>query len=314
MPAGEATAEELERIWDEVRNWGRFGADDERGALNFLTPERCARGAALAREGLRLSLAHDFPVRPSVETPVPAQHHMLVGGDARDANGIPGYEAAGDYVGTPVHGLGLTHVDALCHMFVRGEMYNGVPASEVRSNGARRNSILAAADGIAGRGVLLDVPRARGVEYLGPGDAIGADDLEAAERAQGVRVGPGDLLLVSTGRDARRRAQQGVLDPFREGLAGLDPRCLRWLHAREIAALGGDGISDRMPARATQGWPFPIHQIGITGIGLHLIDNMHLAPLAAACGERRRWEFLLLVSPLRVPGGTGCPVNPVAIL
>jgi kynurenine formamidase len=312
--ADPASPEELERIWALVRNWGRWGADDERGALNFLTAERCARAAALVRDGLHVSLAHDLPVRPSPESPYPAQHHMLAGGDARDASGIPGYEASSDYIGTPVHGLGITHIDALCHMFVRGEMYNGVPASEVRSNGARRNHILALEAGIVGRGVLLDVPGALGVEFLGPAEAIGVEDLEAAERAQGVRVEPGDLLIVSTGRDARRRAAGGSLDPFREGLAGLDPRCLPWLREREVAVLGGDGISDRMPARTTPGWPFPIHQIGITGIGLHLIDNLSLTALLAACAQRRRYAFLCAVAPLRIPGGTGCPVNPVAIL
>jgi kynurenine formamidase len=312
--AQDATPDELEAIWARVSNWGRWGADDERGALNQQSAERCARAAALVREGLHLSLAHDLPLRPSPETPVPAQHHMLAGGDARDASGIPGYEASSDWVGTPVHGLGITHIDALCHMFVRGEMYNGVPAAEVRSSGARRNSLRATEGGVVGRGVLLDVPAACGADFLGAADAIGVEDLEAAERAQGVRVEPGDLLFVSTGRDARRRAAGGHLDPFREGLAGLEPGCLPWLHERGVAVLGGDGISDRMPARSTPGWPFPIHQIGITRIGLHLIDNAHLAPLAAACAQRRRWAFFCAVAPLRIPGGTGCPVNPVVVL
>jgi kynurenine formamidase len=120
--------------------------------------------------------------------------------------------------------------------------------------------------------------------------------------------------MVSTGRDARRRAARGRLDPIGAGLAGLDSSCLRWLRDRRIAVLGGDGISDRMPFGTVPGWPFPIHQLGITAIGLHLVDNLHLEPLAMACRERRRWEMLLSVNPLRIPGGTGCPVNPVAVL
>jgi kynurenine formamidase len=213
-----------------------------------------------------------------------------------------------------VHGLGLTHIDALSHMFVRGEMYNGRPASEVRSTGAERNTVMTLSDGLMGRGVLLDIPALHGVEFLPAETAITVADLEAAESAAGIEVGPGDFLMVSTGRDARRRGARGRLDPIGAGLAGLDSSVLPWLHARGVSVLGGDGISDRMPFGAVPNWPFPIHQIGITAIGLHLIDNMHLEPLTMACAERKRWEVMLTVSSLRIPGGTGCPVNPIASL
>jgi kynurenine formamidase len=165
-----------------------------------------------------------------------------------------------------------------------------------------------------GRGVLLDVPRSRSVEFLDGDVAVGVADLEAAEADEGVTVGAGDFLLVSTGRDARRAAAGGRLDPIGAGLAGLHPECLPWLHERGISVLGSDGISDRMPVGTTPGWPFPVHQIGIVAIGLHLLDNLHLGPVAAACAQRGRWAFLLSVNPLRIPGGTGCPVNPVAVL
>ena len=164
---------------------------------------------------------------------------------------------------------------------------------------------------MVGRGVLLDVPRSRGVDFLGANETISVSDLEAAERLQGVEVGAGDLLIVSTGRDARRAAA-GQLDPFAEGLAGLHAECLPWLHERCIAALGSDGISDPMPGLGIEGWPFPVHQVGITGIGLHLIDNMSLGALLDVCASRERWEFLLSVAVIRIPGGTGCPVNPLA--
>jgi kynurenine formamidase len=238
---------------------------------------------------------------------------MLAAGDARDSNGIPGYEATRDYVGAHVHGLGVTHVDALCHMMVAGRMYNGAPASDVRSDGARRNSVMALAGGVVGRGVLLDLARVRGVPYLDGNTAATLADLEAAEGAEAVRVGPGDVLLVSTGRDARRAARGGTLDPA-EGMAGLHPECLPFLHERGIAVLGSDGISDPMPGVGVPGWPFPVHQIGITAIGLHLIDNMALGALAEECAARTRWSFLFTLAPLRVEGGTGCPVNPIAVL
>lgn len=304
---------DLDALFKSLSNWGRWGAGDELGMLNHLGPEQRLAALREVREGRAISLAHDLSVSPSPENPVPAQHHMLAAGDARDDSGIPGYEASRDYLGAHVHGLGVTHVDALCHMFVRGEMYNGVPASEVRSDGARRNSVLGLAEGVVGRGALLDIARLRGVPFLEGNSAIGRAELEAAVRAQELEVGCGDILLVATGRDRRRAEQGGVLDPA-DGMAGLHAECLPWLREREIALLGSDGISDPLPGVGTPNWPFPVHQIGIAGMGLHLIDNMALGELGAACGEARRWSFLFTLGVLRVPGGTGCPVNPIALL
>jgi kynurenine formamidase len=234
---------------------------------------------------------------------------MLASGDARDSSGIPGYEAARDHLALDVHGLFTTHVDALSHMFVRGEMFGGRPASDVRSDGARSNTVLSMADGVVGRGVLLDVPRALGRDYLDTGEVITVDDLETTERAQGIAAQAGDVLLVAWGREARRRAKGGF-----DGFSGLHAECLSWLQEREVAVLGSDGISDPMPFVGTPDWPFPVHQIGITAMGLHLIDNMALAPLGDRCAGAGRWEFLFTMGPLRIPGGTGCPVNPVAVL
>lgn len=307
------TEAELDALYESLSNWGRWGSADERGALNHLTAEHRVAAAAGVVDGVTLSLAHNLGTTPSPENPFPAHHHMLASGDARDSNGIPGYEAARDYVGTDVHGLGVTHVDALSHMFVRGEMYNGIPASEVRSTGARRNTVLTLADGVVGRGVLLDLSSATGGAFVPGNGAVRLTDVLAAEERQGVTVGTGDILLVSTGRDARRSDGGGTLNPF-EGMAGLHPECLPWLHEREIAMLGSDGISDPMPGVGVPNWPFPIHQIGIVGMGLHLIDNMALGALAAACAERQRWSFLFTFGALRIPGGTGCPANPIAVL
>jgi kynurenine formamidase len=304
------TTADLDGWYETLRNWGRWGAEDQRGALNHLTPERRAAAAGEVRSGVSVSLARDLATEPAPDNPAPpVQHHMLAAGDARDSNGIPGYEGARDYLGFDIHGLTTTHVDALSHMFVRGEMFGGRPASDVRSDGARSNTVMSMADGVVGRGVLLDVPRALGIDFLDTGHLATVADLEAAEAAQGVRAGPGDILLVAWGRDARREAHGGF-----DGMAGLHPECLPWLHEREIAVLGSDGISDPMPFLGIENWPFPIHQVGITGMGLHLIDNMQLARLSAACADAGRWAFLFAMSPLRIVRGTGCPVNPIAVL
>jgi kynurenine formamidase len=296
----------------ELSNWGRWGDEDELGTLRFITPEVRVAAASEVRHGITVSLAHDLRTRPTSEQPVPATHHMLASGDALHASGVPGYEATRDYVGLEVHGLGTTHLDALCHMFVQGQMYNGRPASEVSSTGAQTNTVMTVADGIVGRGLLLDIPGLRGTDALEVGDRVTAADLDSAMTRQSVAVNSGDVVVVCTGRDARR--QRGAIEPFSEGLAGLDPSCLKWLDDHEVALLAGDGISDPMPAHADPQWPFPIHQIAITALGMHLVDNCRLDGLLEACGRLGQWSFLLTICPLRIPGGTGCPVNPIAVL
>ena len=303
------TTEELDALFEELSNWTRWGPDDERGTLHFLTDERRSSAAALVSTGQSMSLAHDLATEPMPDHPHPVQHHMLASGDARDSNGIAGYEAARDHLALDIHGLWTTHVDALSHMFVRGRMYGGRPASDVRSDGARANTVLSMADGVIGRGVLLDVPRALGVAFLDAAEVVTVADLEVAEAHQDVRVGPGDVLLVAWGRESRRGSRRGF-----DGFSGLHPECLPWLAEREVAVLGSDGISDPMPFIGTPDWPFPVHQIGIVAMGLPLIDNVRLAPLGERCAELCRWEFLFTMAPLRIPKGTGCPVNPVAVL
>lgn len=189
-------------------------------------------------------------------------------------------------------------------------MYNGFDTSEVRTDGAQRNSIMAGSDGIASRGVLLDIPGLRGGEWLDPGDLVTAADLTAAEERQGLKVEKGDILLVATGRDARREAVGRW--PMADGFAGLYADCLPWLHDRGIAVLGGDGFTDAFPSRV-EGWPMPFHQIAIVSMGVHLIDNMQLGRLLAACSERDRWEFFFMLAPLRLERGTASPVKPIAV-
>lgn len=301
-------------LFESLKNWGRWGPDDERGTLNHLGPDERMAALSAVRTGETVSLANDLAVVPTAENPFPAHHHMLAAGDdGRHGNGIPGYEASRDYVGCHVHGLGITHVDALCHMFVEGEMFNGVPASAVRSDGATTNTVMVLADGIVGRGVFLDVAAASGVETLEPGTVVSLEQLRRTEEFAGTEIRRGDIVVVGTGRDSLRAELGGALDPSR-GMSGLHHECLPWLHEREVAVLGSDGISDPMPGLGTERWIFPIHQVGIVAMGLLLIDNLALGGLRTACGEQSRWEFLFTMAPLRIPGGTGCPVNPIAVL
>jgi kynurenine formamidase len=308
------TPDDVSDLFERVKTWGRWGADDERGTLNYLTPAVVAAAAASVRSGRVVSCARDFPVHPHPENPFPAQHHMVVAGDDPCVPGGHGLETSMDYIGIAFHGMASTHIDALCHVFVQGQMYNGWPATDVKSTGARRNSIMCAKDGIVGRGVLLDLPRISGAPFLDPGPEITPADLEAAETAAGVRIGEGDIVLIRTGRDVRRETVP-TSTPDGQRLAGLHPACAGWLHDRRVSVLGGDGVHDPLPGGARyEGWPVPIHMCALAGMGLHLLDNLWLDDLAAACAAEGRWAFLISIAPLRIERGTGSPVNPIAIL
>lgn len=308
------TKSEMRAIFDRVSNWGRWGKEDERGTLNYLTAEKTVGAAKLVKSGRSVSCARNFPVQPGPENPSPALHHIVMGGDDPCAHGIPGMEVSLDFIGIAYHGLASSHIDALCHVFVDGKMYNGFPAQEVRSTGARRNSIMAARDGLTGRGVLLDIPRLRGSAYVDPAKPVTPAELSQAEETQKVRVVEGDIVLVSVGRDAHR-AQRPPAPGEAPKLAGLSPDCIPWLFERRIAVLGSDAVHDPTPSPTPiEDWPIPVHMCGLASMGLHLLDNLYLADLEKICANERRWEFLVTVAPLRVEKGTGSPVNPIAVL
>jgi kynurenine formamidase len=219
-----------------------------------------------------------------------------------------GYGA--DYFAIAPHGFATSHIDALCHIFHEGRIFNGYPAETVTAHGATRLGIHHLRSGIVTRGVLLDVPEARGVDALEPGEPIFPEDLEAAEGRTGVRVRAGDALLVRTGR-WRWRDEHGPWD-LGGRAAGLDASCLPWLRARDVAALGSDGVSDVMPSRV-EGVGMPIHTVTLVVMGVHLLDNLDFDALATACAEEGRWEFLFTVAPLVLRRGTASPVNPIAV-
>jgi kynurenine formamidase len=298
----------MQALADSVCNWGRWGPDDERGTLNHLTPEHARAAAALVNLGQTVSLSRDFPVSPGPENPWPAQHHMVIAGDDPCIPQVPGLEVSTDYIGIAFHGMASSHLDALCHVFQGGKMYNDRAAAEVKSTGARANTVMTLKDGVAGRGVLLDVPRTLACDFVDPERGITVEELELTERAQGLSVGAGDIVLVRTGRDVRRQS----LDD--QKVAGLDPLAARWLHQREVAILGGDGVHDPIPSGAVAAdWPMPIHMVGLVFMGLHLLDNLNLEDAAQACARENRWAFLLTLAPLRIQGGTGSPLNPIAM-
>jgi kynurenine formamidase len=306
MTRVDMTAQEFRELFDAVSNWGRW--DNDRGALNHLTPERIAAAAGLVRSGSTIALGQPLPTESELDVPEPADHHMTMLPDEEGGSG--GLRFAKDYIGGDYHNDGYSHVDAFCHVAFDGFLFDGAPERSVTADGAQAGTIDLLRDGLVGRGVLIDVPRVRGVPWVEPGEHIFREDLEAAERSQGVEVGSGDIVLVRTGH-ARRLAELGPWDTPRSK-AGLHPTVASFLADRRVAALGSDGNSDTAPS-TTEGVGFPIHVLALNAMGIHLFDYLQFEEVARHCEQARRWEFLFAAAPLRVTGATGSPVNPTAI-
>jgi kynurenine formamidase len=306
--AGSMTEAEFRALYERLRRQVPWGPGDRRGALNYITPAELLAALSEPRLGRTISLAAPVEDWPGPDNPHPAQHQMK---SPPGADAGPGLSFSMDRIAMNIHGDADSHLDALCHVIFDGRLYNGVPADTVTKSGASELSIGIAADGIAGRGVLLDVPRSRGVPWLEPGDHVTAADLLAAEQDQGVRIGRGDILLVRVGHRLRR-TELGPWDAA-EARAGLHPALLPLAAERQIAVLGSDGNNDTAPSVVT-GAGFPVHVLAVNALGLHLLDYLEFTDLAAACAEARRWSFLCVIAPLRLPAGTGSPVNPIAIV
>ena len=302
------TEASFRELYDRLRASRPWGPEDRRGALNYLTPAQVLAAMGEVRLGRTVSLEAPVEDRVTMDNPDPAHHPMT--GTADDAK-PSGLSFAMDRLEMNVHGNADSHMDALCHVMYDGTLYNGVPAGTVSSKGAAELTIEVAKDGVVGRGVLLDIPRLYGVPWLEPGDFVTADDLVAAEQAQQVRVGEGDLLFVRVGH-RRRRDEMGAWDAA-AARAGLHPAAMEFVADRKVALLGSDSNNDTAGNAAEQ-VDFPVHVLAINALGVHLLDYLQFGELVPVCQEAGRWSFLCVIAPLRLHGGTGSPVNPIAIL
>jgi kynurenine formamidase len=278
-------------VFDYKRNWGRWGPDDDKGAVNLITPAKRAAAARLVRNGRAVSLSRVFS---------PPQHYLRT--NAERGSFV-------DYYGFEYHGVTVTHVDALSHMWDRNGMWNGRdPAKELDSFGAKFGAITAFGDGIVTRGVLLDIPRLRNTGFVTVDRPVTGADLEAAAGAQGVSIEPGDALLVHCGRDAFVRAGN-TYGGATDSRPGLHNSCSRFIRDHDVALLGWD-MHDALPDPEGHRWP--VHGV-LYSYGVALVDNALLEPLAQACAEERRYDFMFVALPLRVARGTGSPANPIAL-
>jgi len=295
---------DFDRWMRELSNWGKWGKSDQKGTVNLITPAKVREAAAQVKEGFAVSLSRDADLVKSEDNRQPFGHTMTsTGADPKALFAMDTYTIS-------YHGQSLTHFDSLSHTFYKGKVYNGYAREEIGPAGAKQLAVTAFKDGFTTRGVLMDIPRLKGVPYLELSATITPEDLDAWEKQARMKVGPGDVVFVRTGRWARR-AEKGAWD-IGPAAAGMHPACARWFHDRGVAIVGSDGHGERMPS-LVDGIEFPLHQLLLVAMGTPMFDNCDLEALGQAAAARRRWTFLLSASPLPVPGGTGSPLNPIAV-
>jgi kynurenine formamidase len=298
------TAAQVDQMMTQLSNWGRWGKDDQMGAVHLITPAKRKQAAALVRDGVSVSMARNTESEKAADNDSPFGHTMTSTGK----NPLDGFYSM-DMISVSYHGWAHSHMDSLCHMFYKGKMFNGYSQDDVTNQGATKLAITNFKNGIFSRAILMDIPRLKGVPYLTPGTAIYPEDLDAWEKKAGVKVGSGDVVIIRTGRWALRDAK----GPWKisTNSAGLYVTCMKWLKARDAAVLGSDGASDVMPS-GVAGVTQPVHQLAIIAMGMPIFDNLDLEAVSAEANKRQRWEFLVSAAPLAVTGGTGSPFNPIA--
>jgi kynurenine formamidase len=310
---------ETVREWGQrYSNWARFGKDDERGALNFITPECVLVACGLPRRGAVISCALPFDQK-GPQTGFAGRHnpvHVMLadGGDALAGaqDFIPGgFRYADDAIYMPLQ-CG-TQWDALAHVFYDGKMWNDRGIELVTSSGARANSIDKIKDGVVGRGVLLDVPRHRGVRWLENGTPILPEDLDACAEAEGVAVESGDIVLVRTGMLTRCLEEKSWAGYCGGPAPGLSIHCARWLYEREVAAVATDTWGVEVLPNETLDCFQPLHMISLRNTGVLFGEIFQLDALAEACAADGNYAFLFAAPPLPITGAVGSPINPLAI-
>jgi kynurenine formamidase len=294
------TEQAFAELFKKVSNWGRWGADDQRGTLNLITTDKRKQAAAAVQSGISVSLA-----QPILEGPAPDIAWAFT--KANKGNKL---------VFESVHGGWISHVDALCHMAYKGKVYNGLAREEVDGEqGCSKLGLEVYKDGIVTRGVLIDMPRLKGLPWLEPGTPVTIDDINAWEKKTGVKVLPGDAVFLRTGKWARRLA----LGPTKTGLGTTGPDAgwhwsvIEWFKARDVAIVADDGPNDVRPPGAEPAVGLPIHISAIAAMGAVVLDGQNLEAAADLAAKLNRYVFMMTAAPLVVVGGSGAPINVTAI-
>ncbi|MGI5274231.1 cyclase family protein [Nonomuraea sp. CA-218870] len=316
MTAGRPTPAQDDALayFDTLSNWGRWGDDDQLGTLNHITDDVRLAAARAVRHGRSVSCAWEVAAPEDMErstmtcpraVDMPGADTMPAPGFLRDRR----WGFSSERLGLTFHGNTVTHLDSPCHIFWDGTLYNGRPHASVdAATGSAWAAVTAAANGIVTRGVLLDIARVRDVPWLEPGQGVYPEDLEEAERRQGVRVRSGDAVLLRTGR-GRLRHEAGRDGGYEQ--AGWHASCLPWLRERQVALIGADTPQEVQPS-GYEDVLMPVHAVGLVAMGLWLLDNCDLEACATTAAELGQWDFQFAVAPVRFAGASGSPVNPIA--
>jgi kynurenine formamidase len=308
-PAGPPVdLESFRALFDRVSNWGRWGPDDQRGTLNLLGPEATRAAAALIRTGDRVACARALKIGAGTRPGAEFLHHMLVGGEEAEAAGM---SSTADWFAMGIHGFDFTHLDSPAHIVWDDRLYNGVPASEVStSRGALRLSVDLAADGVTGRGLLVDGPAIKGRPWMEPGESLNRAEVEGWCQEHGLEPAPGDIAVFRFGRDEAERRGVALVG---EEVPGLALDCAEWFADRDVAAVVSDAITDTVPAAVADDCRLPLHVLALVAMGMWVVDNADLGRLAEACTAQDRWSFFFSLQPLNLKRSTGSPLTPLAI-
>jgi len=304
-----ANEEDFHRALKELSNWGRWGTDDELGAANLITPAKRKQALALAKEGLPVSLAHDIVQEKAADAPNILERVL---GPVSPLGTGDQYKYTGTY-----HGIVHSHLDAVdCHIMEDGKGYNGRAMEDITAaGGCPKGNINVLKDGIVTRAVLFDATRLPGKAtpqgWLEPGTPIHREDLETLEKLEHVKVSPGDVILLYTGR-WKRRAALGAW-PRETGFAGYHADVAYFIKERGVSFIGGDGPNDVIPTGLPASVANPLHRLALVAMGVSIFDNLDFERAVEQARRLNRYEFLFSAAPLRVALGTGSPLNPLAI-
>jgi kynurenine formamidase len=302
-PDTAAMRSNYERWRTEFKTWGRWGADDNKGTSNLITPQKVLSEIKLVKSGTVISLAANEPQQVAADVGANGLFH-------RTTNGISEGGTTDTY-SVSYHGLTVSHIDSWCHFFENGQMYNGTPVKDLVTpeTGCKKGSVMNWKDGIFTRAVMYDIAQLKGVEWVEPGTPITRADLESWERKSGVKVGPGDVVLLYTGRWKRREK----LGAWAGQVAGYYADTIPWMHERLPAFIGHDFNIDWNPRPGWEGMRNPIHVAVLNWMGINIVECLDLERAVEQARRTKQYEFLLTFAPLPVEGGTGSPVNPLAI-
>ncbi len=290
-PGDEVTKAQYDTWMTQLSNWGRWGEDDQLGALNLITPAKRVEAARLVETGRVVSMARTMTI-DKLENPEQASANrppVLVGSvrNVFDMNTEGGY--FWERYEIEYHGSAVSHLDALCHVAYNGKVYNGFDFEDVASieDGCTQLGIVNLQNGLVTRGLLLDMP----------GRAVRRQDIEAWEAETGITISSGDALFLRTGRDVGQ-------------MGGYHPSLLPFFKERDIALLGADVPQE---GGEVEGVAIPVHFFTLVALGVHLFDNLGLEDLSQTANELNRWEFMFMASPHVVPNGAGTAINPLAV-